>query len=176
MILSVLFGERSLTKVAAFFHQGRDAYAAAQRVVREGRLPIKSVVVIGPGDRSPGRKLEPEGQAIFATLLRSHLILGAAGLVAGLVFGGFLIVAGIEFAAASPYCTMGAATAFGLIGGLILGGLVTLRPDHELLINRVKEGLRMGRWVVVVHPTNPDQETRALTMLQYAGGEVIRTL
>ena len=116
MILSVLFGERSLTKVAAFFHQGRDAYAAAQRVVREGRLPIKSVVVIGPGDRSPGRKLEPEGQAIFAALLRSHLILGAAGLVAGLVVGlvvglivgGLLIAAGIEIAAASPGNTLGA--------------------------------------------------------------------
>ena len=63
-----------------------------------------------------------------------------------------------------------------MICGLILGGLVTLRPDHELLINRVKEGLRMGRWVVVVHPTNPDQTTRALTMLHHAGGEVIQTL
>jgi hypothetical protein len=176
MTTSVFFGERSLTKVAALFDQAMDARAAAERVVRDGRLPVRRVLVVGPGDRALGRKLEPEDQGILSTLIKAHISLGTVGLALGLFFGLTLILAGVEFAAASPYYTVGAAATFGLVAGLMLGGLVALRPDHAMLITQVKEGLGKGRWAVVVHPTNRDQESRAVNVLAHSGGEVIKTL
>ena len=50
MTHSLLFGERSLTKMAALFGQAQDARAAAEHVVNDGRLPIAQVKVIGPDD------------------------------------------------------------------------------------------------------------------------------
>jgi hypothetical protein len=176
MTQSVIFGEQSLTKVAALFDQAIDAQAAAERVVRDGRLPLKRVLVVGPGDRALGRKLEPEDRGIFLTLLKAHISLGAGGLVAGLLFGWIQVIAGVGYAVASPYYTVGVAGALGMIAGLVLGGLVTLRPDHTMLITKVKDGLRKGQWAVVVHPTSRDQETRALNVLEHCGGAVIQTL
>ena len=176
MSQSMIFGEQSLTKVAALFDQAIDARAAAERVVRDGRLPMKRVLVVGPGDRALGRKLEPEDRGIFSTLLKAHISLGGAGLIVGLLFGWIQVLSGVQFAEASPYYTVGVAGAFGMIAGLILGGLVTLRPDHTVLITRVKEGLRNGQWAVVVHPTSRDQESRALNVLEHCGGAVVQTL
>lgn len=174
--LSLIFGERSLTKIAALFDQAIEARTAAERVVRDGRLPVRRVLIVGPGDRALGRKLEPEDEGIFWTLVKAHVSLGAGGLMLGLLFGWLLVIADVPFAAASPYYAVGVVGTFGMIAGLILGGLVTLRPDHALLISQVKDGLDRGLWAVVVHPTSRDQEIRALNVLEHCGGAVIQTL
>jgi hypothetical protein len=176
MASSIIFGERSLTKIAALFDQAMDARVAAERVVRDGRLPLKRVLIVGPSDRALGRKLEPEDEGIFWTLVKAHVRLGAGGLVFGLLFGWLLLISDLEFATASPYYTVGVAGMFGLIAGLLLGGLVTLRPDHTVLITRVKEGLGRGQWAVLVHPTSRDQGIRAVNVLEHCGGAVIETL
>lgn len=175
-MMAMLFGERSLTKVAALFNQAIDAGAAAERVVRVGRLPLKRVLVVAPADPALGGKLEPEDRGVFSTLPRSLVGLGTAGLLLGLLSGWTLILAGVGIAVASPYYTVGLVGAFGMILGLMLGGPVTLRPDHAMLIERVREGLGNGQWAVVVHPTNREQASRALSVLERCGGDVIRTL
>ena len=176
MTHSLLFGERSLTKMAALFGQAQDARAAAEHVVNDARLPIAQVKVIGPDDPALSPKLEPEEPGIVHTLIRSHTTLGIAGLVVGLLASGALILAGVPFAVSSPYYTVILAAIFGALGGMMTGGLVSIRPDHDVLITKVEDAVHEGHWAVVVHPTDHDQEERARDVLEHSGGEVVKTL
>lgn len=173
---SLLFGERSLTTVAALFGQPRDARDAAQDVVHDARLPPTQVRVVGPGDPAVDRKLEPEDRGIASTLVKSHVTLGIGGFVIGLTAGAVLLLAGIGWAVASPWYTLGLAAAFGAVGGLLLGGLVSIRPDRAMLDTVVEAAIQKGRWAVIVHPVKHGEDMRALEVLQRSGGEVIRTL
>jgi hypothetical protein len=173
---SILFGERSLTTVAALFGQAQDARDAAEHVVRDARLPEKRVSVLGPGVPGVERKLEPEEPGIVHTLIKSHTTLGVLGLVVGLLIGGVLILAGVGWAAASPFFTIGLAAIFGAVGGMMLGGLVSMRPDRTLLDTTVESAVQEGRWAVVVHPVDQGEEERAMDVLEHSNGEVIHTL
>lgn len=173
---SLIFGERSLTTVAALFGQAQDARLTAEHVVKDGHLPEKRVKVMGPGDPAVERKLEPEEVGIVHTLIRSHTVLGILGLIAGLAGASALILGGVGWAAASPFYTLGVAAVFGAAGGMMLGGLVSLRPDRSVLDVKVEAAVQEGRWAVVVHPVNHGEEERALDVLEHSNGEVIRTL
>jgi len=83
-----LFGERSLTLVAATFPNRAAAVDAATTLQAE--LPQTGVDLIHPHDVNLARKLEPESQGIWRTASRSHLMLGLAGLVLGAVVAGLL--------------------------------------------------------------------------------------
>jgi hypothetical protein len=173
---SLLFGERSLTTVAALFGQAQDARDAAEHVVQDGRLPAEQVKVMGPGDPAIERKLEPEEPGIFHTLIKAHVVLGIVGVIGGLLLAWVLYSAGVGFAVSSPFYTFVILGIFGLLGGLMLGGLVTIRPDRTLLDTKVEEAVYEGQWAVVVHPTNRGQEERARDVLEHSGGQVVRTL
>lgn len=173
---SILFGERSLTTVAALFGQAQDARDAAEHVVKDAQLPEKRVKVLGPGDPAAERKLEPEEPGIVHTLIKSHIALGVLGLIAGLLAGGALILAGVGWAVASPFFTVGVLAVFGALGGLMLGGLVSMRPDRALVDTKVETAVQEGRWAVVVHPVNHVEEERALDVLEHTKGEVLHTL
>jgi len=173
---SLLFGERSLTTVAALFGRAQDARDAAEHVVRDAHLPEKRVKVLGPGDPGAERKLEPEEAGIVHTLIKAHIALGIIGLIVGLLGGGALVLAGVGWAAASPFLTVSVAAVFGAAGGMMLGGLVSIRPDRTLLDTKVEEAVQEGRWAVVVHPVDHGEEERALDVLEHTSGEVVHTL
>ena len=97
-IKRLLFGERSLTKVAALFASKSLAENVAQQVKETAGLDDPQVYLVGPPDgtavNSPAfsRKLEPEQAGIWRTLIRSHVVAGTAGVIAGvLVYLGFLL-------------------------------------------------------------------------------------
>lgn len=176
MTHSLFFGERSLTTVAALFGQAQDARDAAEHIVRDARLPEKQVKVLGPGDPTIERKLEPEEPGIVHTLIKSHVTLGVIGLIVGLLIGGVLILAGVGWAVASPFYTVGVAAVFGAVGGMMTGGLISIRPDRSLLDAKVETAVQQGRWAVIVHPVNRGEEKRALNVLERTSGEVVHTL
>jgi hypothetical protein len=173
---SLLFGERSLTTVAALFGQAQDARNAAERIVKDAHLPAQEVKVLGPGDSTLEQKLEPEERGIVHTLIKSHATLGTLGLIVGLLIGGALILGGVGWAVSSPFYTLILAAVFGVLGGMMLGGLVSMRPDRTLLDTKVEAAVQEGRWAVVVHPVNHGEEERALDVLEHSNGEVIHTL
>ena len=78
-----LFGERSLTLVAATFSDRTTAVDAATAL--QADLPQTEVDLLRPHDANFARKMEPESQGIMRTAIRSHLVLGLAGLVLGAV-------------------------------------------------------------------------------------------
>lgn len=167
------FGERSLTLVAGIFGDDRAAAAGAATLRRQ--MPSAAIAVVQPHDPELARKLEPEQRGIWRTLVRAHMWLGALGLVAGLGFAA-LLTATWPAAAASPGFTTTACAVFGLFAGGLAGGLLTLRPDHDRVIMRVRADTDGGRWAVVAHPLDQDQAEQARATLADAGGEVVRSL
>jgi hypothetical protein len=181
-IKHLIFGERSLTKVAGLFSGKGEAETAAQQLREAARLDDPQVYVVGPPDGAAAnsaalsRKLEPEQAGIWRTLIRAHVVAGSAGVVAGiLVYLGFLSAdtAAIE---STPGMSLVAMVFFGGLIGLLLGGLLTARPDHAWVIATVRRAVRRGRWAVVVHPLSQQQLDAAMQELRARSDRVVRSL
>lgn len=169
-----LFGERSLTLVAATFSNRAKAIDAATELRAE--LPQVEVDLVRPRDADFARKMEPESKGIWRTAVRSHLILGPAGLVLGAATATALVAFGWPAATSSPMLTMGFLATLGLFAGLMLAGLFTLRPDRGRVTLSIRRRSRAGQWAVVAHPTSPAQSEHAVARLREAGGTVVRSL
>ncbi len=168
--------EASGRKVAALFDSSHRAREVANRLCGTLQLGQAQVRVISPGDRHIGRQLEPEDKGIFRTMLRAHALLGALGAVVGALAFGVLWWMGVGMVVHAAPAAAFALVVFGTLGGLMLGGLVTLRPDHDAYINRVQEALGERRHAVVVHALSHEQAKAAREQLQAVGGEVVSTL
>ncbi|HSC87238.1 MAG TPA: hypothetical protein VLC09_08215, partial [Polyangiaceae bacterium] len=129
------FGERSLTVVAASFPDRRQAENAASALLQETPALQGEVAVIRPGDPLVDRKLEPENQGIWHTLIRSHLLFGIAGGLVGIV-AALVVIAAWPAAALSPFYTTLFVGVFGAFLGMIFAGLLTLRPDHGYVVDK----------------------------------------
>lgn len=110
------------------------------------------------------------------TIIRTHLWLGLAGAVVGILAFGIMIALDVQFIVLSPWWSAFLLTGFGAVGGLMLGGAVSLRPDHSPYISASREALKQGKHVVVVHATSTDELKQAETILKQDGGETVRTL
>ncbi|MDO9007152.1 MAG: hypothetical protein Q8K57_16005 [Thiobacillus sp.] len=181
-IKHLIFGERSLTKVAALFATKSVAEDVAQQVKVMAGLDDPQVYVVGPPDggavNSPAfsRKLEPEQAGIWRTLVRAHVVAGTAGVIAGvLVYLGFLLAASAAVKS-SPGVSLVAMVFFGGLIGLLLGGLLTARPDHVRVITAVRRAIRRGRWAVVIHPVTQLQLDLAMRELRTRSDRVVRSL
>lgn len=173
---SLLTGEVSNSKVAAIFADETAARAVAMRVQTTLQLTDAQVQVITPADRKPGRKLEPESDGIFHTILRTHAVLCLLGAVAGAVVFGVLWAMAVPMIVNSAVMAAAVIVVFGAVAGLMLGGLVSLRPDHDLYINKVFDALGEGHSAVVVHAFSREQNAQAEALLKAASGEVVATL
>lgn len=169
-------GEVSNSKVAAVFSSARAARAASTAVADETGIEAAQIRVITPGDPDTDIKLEPEGGNIWRTLVVSHVRLGIAGLLAGLCVFGILMAMQLPQVVQSPFASAAACAFFGALGGLMLGGLVTLRPDHATVINATRDAADHGRTTVVVHALSAEQRARAMAVLGRCGGDVTQTL
>jgi len=170
-----LLPESSSGKVAAVFASEASARRAAGALRTALDLSDAQVQVVTPADRHPGRKLEPESHGIFRTMLRAHARLGLLGLATGAALFGALWWAGVPMVAQSPGFAAFAILFFGAIGGLMAGGLLTLRPDHDPYILLVQEALAGGRCAVVVHALSSTQKDAAEAWLRDASDEVVAT-
>ena len=177
-----LFGERSLTKVAALVADAGAAEAAAEALRHDAGFDRSQVRTLRPEDASTShrelraRKLEPEQRGIAHTLMRTHVTLGIAGLVVGIVLFVLLRASGVPQIVASPWASGLVIVAFGAVFGMMAGGLVSLRPDHAMLFDELRRGLEQGRFAVVAHPLNRAQADAAQHCLTARGLEVMRSL
>lgn len=174
--LSALTGEASTSKVAATFDSERTARRIARGMRRALDLRQSQVQVVTPATRDPDRKLEPESRGIARTVIVSHLRLGAAGLGAGALAFAVMYAAGLDLVTSSPGFAAALIMGYGAVFGLMAGGLVSLRPDHDRYIHRVREALDEGRSAVVVHAFDTGQREAARRALAAHGGDTIHTL
>ena len=167
------FGERYRTLVAAAFRDRQLAESAALQLRREFQATVE-VSVVGPTDPQVARKLEPDSRGIWRTVVRGHHVFGAGGVAVGLAVA-WLLVGSSSAAAMSPGFTALFAGVVGAFLGMMVAGLLTLRPDHSLVIRKVRERLQQGQWEVVVHPTDRRLAKNAVAALQDVGGEPVRS-
>jgi hypothetical protein len=173
---SPITGELSNSKVAAVFPRAADAHTAATAVAVALSLGSAQVQVITPAEPHAGRKLEPESRGIWRTIVGAHLKLGIAGAVAGVLVFAALHAYGLPFIVNSPVAAGLVLLFFGTVAGLMLGGLVALRPDHDRYVEATRDAMSAGRTTVVVHAFSSDQAGQAADFLRAQGGEVTSTL
>ena len=161
--------ERSPTLVIADFGTNEAAAAAL------AALHDQQAFIVGPKDPMAPRKLEPDSRGIGRTLLMSHLLLGAAGALVGLL-AGWLLIRNWPAAALSPGYTLFVATALGAVFGMLLAGLISIRPDHVVLIRQAHAARKRGRWIVAVHPTDMARADDAMAVLRRQGAAPKRSL
>lgn len=174
--LSPVTGEASDSKVAAIFDSEERARRIAQSLRRRLRLQPSQVMVVTSNDRHPGRKMEPEDKGIFRTMVVAHVRLGLAGTAVGVLVFALLYLSGLELVTASPGFAAALIIGYGAVFGLMAGGLVTLRPDHDPYIHRIRDALERGKSAVVVHAFDANQRRAAKETLDEEGGETFRTL
>lgn len=170
-----LFGERATTKIAAIFDTRGEACAVADRIRAEANLSLTQVHLIGPDDGDFSKRLEPETAGVARTLVRSHLILGLAGFVAGLLIWAGLYAAGVPTIVSTPVLSAVAILFFSTSAGGLLAGLVSIRPDHQRVAERIDEARQAGKWTVVVHPRSPAQ-CDAVTHMLLPAAKVVRSV
>lgn len=169
-------GEVSNSKLAAVFDTVPLARAAVAAVIARTGLQPAQVKLVAPDEPNPGTKLEPEGRGILRTIVFAHVWFGIAGLVVGAAVFGVMLWYGMPLIASSPGIAAVAFVFFGAIAGLMLGGLISLRPDHDRYILATQEAMTQQRTTVVVHALSGDQADQAADILSGLGGEVTKTL
>ena len=170
-----LTGEAVDHKIAAVFESSTEAENTALALRTETTLAAEQVIVISPDDPDSGRALEPESQGIWRTLVRSHVGLGVAGAVMGFVLFLVLYSADVAFITLNLVVSGIVLTVFGAVGGLLLAGMITLRPDHMPYLMQAQSALRRGKYVLAVHASSADQLEEAKKILRNRGVGSIRT-
>jgi hypothetical protein len=167
----LVFGEQSLSRVCAVYGSESLATDAARRLRDESSLDDDQVEIVRPEDFGGGRhraaeKLEPEDHGIAHTLWRSHLTLGLAGGVSGLLIGLLLIeAADLPMFSTSPTLTTVVLFVVGALVGMLLAGALSLRPDRDPVTFKTLKAARNGKWTVVVRPDNEGEKRTAQQLL-----------
>ena len=170
-----LFGERSLTLIGAVFPDSGSARAAEHALERDAALNGE-VAVIGPDDPLTALKLEPETHGIWKTAIRSHAVLGLVGLALGLLAALLLQATGWPAAVSSFGYLLLFLGVMGAFAGMLIAGMITLRPDHGIVIRQLREALARRHWALVVRPRSEDHALRAMERLQALGASPLRSL
>ncbi len=173
---SAITGELSDSKVAAVFPDQAAARRAAEAVIESLSLKSAQVQVIAPGEPGAGRKLEPESHGIWRTIMIAHARLGIVGAVLGLVVFAAMYAIGIGFIVSSPVAAALVLLSFGAMAGLMLGGLIALRPDHDRYVQATRDAMEAGNTTVVVHAFSAEQRDEAAGLLSARGGQMTSTL
>lgn len=173
---SALTGESSNHKLAAAFADPGAARAAAGELAAALSLEPAQVQVILPGEPHPGRKLEPESHGIWRTIVIAHARLGLAGAAVGVLGFAALYAMGVPFIVSSPVAAGLVMLFFGAVAGLMLGGLVALRPDHDRYVQATRDAMAAGETTVVVHAFSAAQRDQAEQWLVARGGRSTSTL
>jgi len=171
-----LTGEVSDHKVAGVFGEAPAADAAAATVRSALELGDAQVLVVRPGDAGVGLAAEPEERGIARTIVRTHVLLGLAGAVLGGVVFAVLWSMGVPMIVQSATLAAAVLVVFGAVAGLMAGGLVSLRPDHDPYNAAIRDAHEQGRAVVIVHAFSASQCAAADEQLRRLGAQTVRTL
>lgn len=171
-----LTGEHVDHKVAAIFETEPDARGTAKALCEGTSLTDQQVSVLSPADRHQGTELEPEDQGIWQTLVRSHIGLGIGGIALG--FAVFLLLNALDIGFITQNVIVAASVlgALGLAVGLLLAGMVTVRPDHTPYLVRAQSALRRGKYVLAVHASSAHQLREAKSLLHSRNVKTVHTI
>ncbi|MGE0622902.1 MAG: hypothetical protein AB7I04_21160 [Pseudomonadales bacterium] len=147
-----------------------------ENLILDMQLDRRQIRLIRPGDVGPERKVEPETVGVRETLWRSHLFFGMIGLLVGLGVGAALLASGLAMVRSAPILTLVVLAFFGVSAGLITAGVLTLRPDHDRLVDRAVQAANAGEWMLLVHTAERYEADAAREKLEDTAVEVRETL
>lgn len=169
-----LIRERSATLIAGVYDSAPRAGHVAGMIGQN--MPRWQVDVVPPGDVDMSRKLVPESGRVWQTFKRTHMILGAFGLIGGLLIGIVLTLSNAAVFATEPGLTLVAFGLYGLFAGLLMAGATALRPDRDLAAMRISDAAADHKWTVVAHARNEREADYLSDVMTQSGGRVIRSL
>ena len=175
MSTNAISGEQSNTKFLAVFDTEAELEQCRIALEQVGYDP-NQLATIAPHERRYSRKLEPESQGVFRTAIKAHTLFGLIGFALGFALWGGLYISGLPLIASSPIVSLIPFLFVLTSAGLLLGGFMTLRPDHLLVIQGVKSAKRAGRWSLVVHSRNATQTVQVEQWFDTAGVPVVHSL
>lgn len=164
----LLQGEKFPHKVSAAYNSQKLAEQAVKSLVEQGQIPREQIRVVKPNDPHIARKLEPEVSGVRRTFVKSHLVLGTAGFIIGIIVAALLTTMGPAVTRSSPTFTYIAIIFLFTLIPLLVAGLISFRPDHDPLIIETREAAGHGQWTVVIHCTDTDQQERASQLIKPA--------
>lgn len=167
--------ESKPSKLAAVFDDKQKALNAKQTLVSEGHFEQQDIEVIHPKDNHTSEKIEPESNAIARFITRSHLVFGGIGLLVGLAIASALVTSGPMMTQSSPLHTYIALAVVGSFIGLLLAGLLSLRPDHDPLINDTVSAKRHHLWTLIVQTDSRKNLKKAHYLMQPTAVSVTET-
>jgi hypothetical protein len=171
-----IIGEQYPHRLGAVFATERSARSAMENLMLDMNLDEDQVRLVRPGDVAPGRKVEPETRGVRETLWHSHLFCALTGLLVAFGVGGALLVSGLAMVRSAPLLTFAVLGFFGVSAGIITAGVLSLRPDHDRLVNRAVEAANRGEWMLLVHTAERHEADAARGKLEGSAVEIRESL
>ncbi len=168
-------GEQSNHKLAAVFSDANESIEASRRLAAGTSLNLDQIDVLDPASDQQHRRLLPESRGIWQTVLRSHLLLGLFGAVLGLGLFAILFFGGVPFVADNPLLSVLVFVHVFTLFGLMVGGLVSLRPDQVPYVRAARKALKSGQSVLLVHAESIDELDEAKSFLEQPALKAVRT-
>lgn len=168
--------ENKASKVAAVFESEQQALDARQILLNDDDLNQLNFEIVRPKDKHISEKIEPESKAIIKFITRSHWVLGGLGLVIGLVVASALALIGPEMTQSSPMYTYLAFAIIGTFLGLLIAGVVSLRPDHDPLITQTMTASQQNQWTLIIQTEDQEKLTKVYEMMESISASVTKTL
>lgn len=166
--------DRPLSKVVAVFRQPEAAEQARDTVMSAAGLDDRQVRLVGPRSAPPGSASRDDHDDVAASAMRAPLTSALSGLSIALVAWSLMYLTDVVVIASTPLPSLVAMALFGTMLGLMV--TPTIDADDPLMVDRVRQATRNGRWALVVQPLSLAQFERALAILQATGAPVARTL
>ena len=168
--------EKHPSKVGALFWTLRDARRIVDKIQHDPATESVEVTVLHPTDTDVDSKLQPDSQGVKRTLFRTHRNFSLIGIGAGLGIFCLALLLDAREVTASPLLAATVLTFAGAICGLILAGLISLRPDHDKLLRLSSRARKSGCWMVVAHTGDPAQSVRAREHMRTRAVKTVATL
>jgi hypothetical protein len=157
--------EHYLGKVTGVYNERFYANKLFEKLIEEGGFLIEQISIISPEDTDFVHKLEPDSIGIGRTVFGSHFILSCGSSVVGLIIASILMTIGPSFATSSPMMMLSAAAIVCAFIGLLIAGVIYIRPDHEPPINNTRQATH-HQWSVVVQIKEHHQTETAKKIMQ----------
>lgn len=168
--------ESKASKVAAVFENEQQALDAQRILLNSGYFNQQNIEIVRPKDKHVSEKMEPEPKAIAKFITRSHFMFGGLGLLLGLIIATTLVISGPEMTRSSPLQTYLAFTIMGTFFGLLIAGFLSLRPDHDPLINQTISATQHNQWSLIIQTEDHDKLNKAYEIMEPIAVSVTETL
>jgi hypothetical protein len=151
-------------KVAAVYPDSTAAEAALN-AFNLARLSGLRVTHLTPGSRDVDLEIEPEVDETRNTVVEDTLTGGAAGTATGAAVAGATALLAPALFVSSPVIGPLVVLGYGAMIGSAAGAIRGLRLRETLLAGLVKDVLKAGFHVVLVHAETPEAQQQAQTVI-----------